>query len=187
IFQVKTAYYLKGGQHRSAGVLRDNIIRLLDKRQGYGTAPVIFEPSKRVYNSDGVLVSARRTPQSLTTRPSPSPTHGSWRTVCGTSCFRGGSHITTSRGATYVAHFRGRQAVLWAPVGWHHGIAAVSVEGGRPAYIDTYSSRASCPRPIFTTAKLAPRHDTISVRVTGGRNQAFRGAAVSVDALPSAR
>lgn len=90
-------------------------------------------------------------------------------------------------GATYEVRFVGRQAVLWAPVGPHNGVAAVSVDGGKEVPIDTYSGQELCSRPIFTTPNLAYGHHTIRVRVTGKKNQASSWATVGADALAFAR
>jgi hypothetical protein len=178
----KTNYgYGVGWNPGNAGVVRNNTIRLLDNGQSFDTAPVIFAPDNRVYNHDGTLVFSG--PTHTTVMDNSAFTYGgAWQTVSGETCSRT-LHITASRGATYTARFVGRQAVLWAPVGPHNGVAAVSVDSGKEVPIDTYSSQTTCSRPIFTTPQLANGHHTIRVRVNGQKNQAATQATVGATAL----
>ncbi|WP_148588916.1 right-handed parallel beta-helix repeat-containing protein [Streptomyces sp. WAC01526] len=190
--KVFNANFVPGWRADSAGVVRNNTIRLLNNDQAFDTAPVIFAPNNRVYNAAGDLVFSG--PKDTTATDDPAFTYDGppgaqrpWRTVNGSACFWDRSHESAMKGAAYVARFVGRQAVLYAPVGPHHGVAAVSVDGGKEVSIDTYSSHAHCSRPIFTTRKLTNGPHTIRVRVTGHKNEASSRATIGADALAFAR
>jgi hypothetical protein len=86
-------------------------------------------------------------------------------------------------GETFTLPFRGT-AINWIGYrGPDGGIALVSVDGGTPVEVDTYSPQVKFQQVVFTAAGLADANHTLTITTTGGRNPASSAARIVVDAF----
>jgi mannan endo-1,4-beta-mannosidase len=108
---------------------------------------------------------------------------GSWNTATGAGKFQGDDHYSSATGATYSLSFAGSRVSLYVSVAPHHGIAAVSVDGGPETTVDLYSANRAEQRLIYTSPVLASGAHVIRVRVTGTRNSASSGTVVNADRI----
>jgi mannan endo-1,4-beta-mannosidase len=84
-------------------------------------------------------------------------------------------------GATATLAFTGTRVTYRGVTAGHHGIAAVSVDGGAEVMIDLYRPTKTGDMPLWTSPVLAPGDHTLRVRVTGARNPAAASTEVTLD------
>src|SRR5690606_25637224 len=108
---------------------------------------------------------------------------GTWNSSSSSSKFRGDDHYSSTAGSTYSYKFIGTKATLYATKDKHHGIAAVSIDGGSEKMVDLYSSSRSHQAVIFTSPELPSSSHTIRVRVTGNKSPSSSGTVVTADRL----
>ncbi|GIJ45273.1 hypothetical protein Val02_21590 [Virgisporangium aliadipatigenens] len=70
---------------------------------------------------------------------------------------------------------------MYFTVAAHHGIAAVSVDGGPESTVDLYRATRAEQQALYTSAELPAGSHTVRVRVTGTRNAASTGTVVTAD------
>jgi uncharacterized protein YjdB len=87
---------------------------------------------------------------------------------------------TTSN--TVSLQFTGNKVELYTAKASHHGIAAVSVDGGTETFVDMYSATRQNYVSVYNSI-LADGNHTIKIRVTGSKNTASTGTYVVVDYL----
>ena len=94
-----------------------------------------------------------------------------------------GAKVTEKAGASVTFKFRGT-SVSWSGYsGPDAGIALVSVDGGAPREVDTYSSEIRVQQVVFTSAELADTPHTLTIQATGRKNAASSAAKIFVDAF----
>jgi len=94
-----------------------------------------------------------------------------------------GAKVTEKAGASVTFKFRGT-SVSWSGYsGPDAGIALVSVDGGAPREVDTYSSEIKVQQVVFTSAELADTPHTLTIQATGRENAASSAAKIFVDAF----
>jgi|SoiMethySBSTD1v2_1073268.scaffolds.fasta_scaffold59266_4 hypothetical protein len=94
-----------------------------------------------------------------------------------------GAKVTEKAGASVTFKFRGT-SVSWSGYsGPDAGIALVSVDGGAPREVDTYSSEIKVQQVVFTSAELADTPHTLTIQATGRKNAASSAAKIFVDAF----
>jgi mannan endo-1,4-beta-mannosidase len=84
-------------------------------------------------------------------------------------------------GRTSTLTFTGARVTYRAVTASHHGIAAVSVDGGAETLIDLYSATKIGDVPVWTSPRLPAGGHTLRIRVTGTRNSASTGTGVTID------
>ena len=84
-------------------------------------------------------------------------------------------------GRTATLAFTGTQVTYHAVTAAHHGIAAVSIDGGAESLVDLYSVTKAGDVPVWTSPALPPGDHTLRVRVFGSRNPASTGTGVTID------
>lgn len=87
---------------------------------------------------------------------------------------------TTSN--TVTLQFTGNKVELYTAKASHHGIAAISVDGGSETFVDMYSATRQNYVSVYNSI-LADGNHTIKIRVTGTKNTASTGTYVLVDYL----
>ena len=94
-----------------------------------------------------------------------------------------GAKVTEKAGASVTFKFRGT-SVSWSGYsGPDAGIALVSVDGGEPREVDTYSRESKVQQVVFTSAALTDAPHTLTIRATGRKNAASSAARIFVDAF----
>ena len=95
----------------------------------------------------------------------------------------GGARVTETSGATVTLTFRGT-AVSWIGFrGRDGGMASVTVDGGAPTVVDTYSSSFKMQATVFTATGLADVVHTLTVEALGTHNSLSTGSKIIVDAF----
>lgn len=108
---------------------------------------------------------------------------GTWYSAASTAKFGGSDRYSSTTGSTYTFRFTGVQARVYAAKAPHHGIMAVSVNGGAEKTADLYSSARAEQVLAFTTPLLTSGTHTIRIRVTGTKNAASTGRVVTADRI----
>src|SRR4051794_8718222 len=94
-----------------------------------------------------------------------------------------GAHVTDKAGATVTFKFRGTSIAWSGYSGPDAGIALVSVDGGDPKEVDTYSSEVKVQQVAFTAGGLTDTPHTLTIKATGRKNAASSAAKIFVDAF----
>ena len=95
----------------------------------------------------------------------------------------GGARVTDVAGEKVTLTFRGT-SIAWSGYrGPDAGIARVQVDGGPPSEVDTYSPTPKFQEVVFTASGLADAKHTLTIEVTGRKNDASTGAKIVVDAF----
>jgi hypothetical protein len=87
----------------------------------------------------------------------------------------------STAGAYATISFRGTGITLYGAKAPHHGIAAVSVDGGPEQKIDYYASARADNVALWASPQLTAGAHTLKVRVTGSKNAASDGAVITID------
>jgi hypothetical protein len=110
---------------------------------------------------------------------------GSWRTVTGSSLYRGSARSSASRGSRVTIGFVAARSVSLLvtkrPTG---GIADVYVDGRRVKRVDTYSPTTRYRVIVTVKVNSAPRTGSLMVVVTGTKRRGSHGARVEIDGFP---
>ena len=85
---------------------------------------------------------------------------------------------TTSN--TVTLQFAGNKVELYTAKASHHGIAAVSIDGGPETLVDLYSATRQNYVSVYNSSLVDGTH-TIKIRVTGTKNSASTGTYVILD------
>jgi uncharacterized protein YjdB len=81
---------------------------------------------------------------------------------------------------TVTLQFSGNKVELYTAKASHHGIAAVSIDGGPETYVDLYSASRQNFVSVYNSI-LADGNHTIKIRVTGTKNNTSTGTYVVID------
>lgn len=108
---------------------------------------------------------------------------GDWSTDtdCAYQCFGGDEHWSGNPGDTATFHFSGSRIALYSARDAGHGIAAISVDDGPETPVDLYGTPRVGQQLNYVSPPLTPGPHTLTVRVTGQRNDASSGTVISVD------
>jgi hypothetical protein len=106
---------------------------------------------------------------------------GSWTTSTGTGKYLSDDHYSSSVGSTFSITFTGTLLRLYSAVDAHHGIGAVSVDGGPETDMNLYAPVRQEQMLVYTTPALANTTHTVTVRVTGRKDPASTGFVVTAD------
>jgi hypothetical protein len=100
---------------------------------------------------------------------------------CGNQCSLGNDHGSNSTGATATITFTGTRVALLSVRDTGNGIAGFSLDGAAETTSDYYSSIRAGFMVNYTSPRVAYGEHELRVRVTGQKNAASSGFAVSVD------
>lgn len=106
---------------------------------------------------------------------------GSWNTSTGTGKYNGGDHYSLTTNSYYQVDFTGNQVKLYGSKDAHHGIAAVSIDGGAEVDVDFYGATRSDNALLWTSPVLSLGNHTIKVRVKGTKHANSTGYVVTAD------
>jgi GH43 family beta-xylosidase len=108
---------------------------------------------------------------------------GAWTAYpsCGVQCFWGDDHGSSAIDASATFTFAGTQLALLSVSDAGNGIAGVSVDGGPETMVDLYASIRQGEQLQYLSPHLAAGVHHVRVRVTGQKNAASSGVAVSID------
>jgi hypothetical protein len=95
----------------------------------------------------------------------------------------GGAHVTESSGAKATLTFRGTEVSWLGYRGRAGGKASVSVDGGAPVIVDTYSSADRIQATVYTVTGLADVTHTMTIEALGTNNGIATGSRIVVDAF----
>ncbi len=95
--------------------------------------------------------------------------------------FNGSQSWSLSTGETATLAFTGTRVVYRAVTGSHHGIAAVSIDGGTEVTVDLYAAAKTGDVAVWTSPVLASGSHTLRIRNTGTKNAAAAGTVVTLD------
>lgn len=100
---------------------------------------------------------------------------------CGNQCFWGDDHGSTEAGATATFTFTGTQIALLSVRDAGNGIAAFSIDGQPETFGDLYTGLRHGELVSYVSPRLDHGEHTLVVRVTGEKNAASSGVAISID------
>ena len=106
---------------------------------------------------------------------------GTWQTATATDAYQGDEHYSSTADSTYTVNFTGTQLKLYATKNAHHGIAAISVDGGAETNVDFYAANREAQALVYTSPVLTNGAHTVRIRVTGTKNAASTGLVVTAD------
>jgi hypothetical protein len=108
---------------------------------------------------------------------------GAWRSATGSSYSDDRYKFTDSRGAKVTATFSGTGISYVASTGPKFGTAKLTLDQGKPVYVDLYSPGAECQEIAWTASGLSDGKHTLVIEWTGKRARESRGTAINLDAL----
>jgi mannan endo-1,4-beta-mannosidase len=106
---------------------------------------------------------------------------GPWSTAPDVAKYLGDDHFSSTVGSTFTVTFTGSRLRLYSARASHHGIGAVSVDGGPESDIDFYGFIRQEQALVYTTPTLPSGIHTVSVRVTGRKNPISTGFVIAAD------
>ena len=95
----------------------------------------------------------------------------------------GGARVAETAGAKATLKFRGTSVSWIGYRGPDAGIARVQVDGGPVTEVDTYAPKVKFQDLMFTATGLADADHTLSIEVTGRKNDASTAAKIFMDAF----
>jgi len=140
-------------------------------------------------NIDAVDVAGTLTPADLTGLTTVEQTDsrlaytGNWRTFKAASASGGSAAYVNSRGASVTINFTGSYLVWLSKTAPTYGIARVTVDGGTPVLVDTYSSTTKYKQPVWNTGPLSEGAHTVVIEWTGKKNAMAGKANIGIDAV----
>jgi mannan endo-1,4-beta-mannosidase len=108
---------------------------------------------------------------------------GTWQTSTGTGKYLNDDHYSSTTNAYYNFRFSGTQIQIFASKASHHGIAAVSIDGGAEVDVDFYAATRADNILIWTSPVLTNASHTLKVRVKGTKNTSSTGFVIVADRI----
>jgi hypothetical protein len=106
-----------------------------------------------------------------------------WQVGKNGSTYGDDDHYTSTAGRTVTMRFTGIGLSYWFSTAPHHGIAAVSIDGGPETRVDLYRSERRDKQAFWTSPELSRGEHQITIRATGTRNPGSSGSAITVDRI----
>ncbi|AGZ41046.1 cellulase family glycosylhydrolase [Actinoplanes friuliensis] len=141
-------------------------------------------------SSSGTVIAADRI--DVTNAPAPVVTKydeesytfsGTWAPSADAAKFNGDDQYTQSTGSFYTFSFTGTKVQLYAAVASHHGIAAVSIDGGAEVDVDFYAAGREEQHLVYSSPTLAAGTHVVKVRATGRKNGSSSGTVIAADRI----
>ena len=108
---------------------------------------------------------------------------GNWQhcTACGANQYQGTSSYDNTAGDVMTFTFTGTQILFYGVQDAHHGLGAISIDGGQETQIDFYAAQRTEDVLMWTSPTVASGQHTLKLRVLGQKNPASTDAVVAVD------
>jgi mannan endo-1,4-beta-mannosidase len=106
---------------------------------------------------------------------------GTWASAAGEGKWNNDDHYSATVDSSYQIRFEGSGIKLFGTKDAHHGIAAVSIDGGAEVEVDFYADARVDGAVVWTSPVLEPGFHTIQVRVSGTNNDASSGLFITAD------
>ncbi len=107
---------------------------------------------------------------------------GAWRVATGTEGkFQGDDHFSNAVGGRAEVSFTGASIRLESSTAPHHGIAAISLDGGPEKLVDLFADPRVEGVAVYASPSLPYGPHTLRIRVTGDHSEDAVGATISVD------
>ena len=107
---------------------------------------------------------------------------GSWGYWSGDSAkYQGDDHNSVSANDSANFRFTGTQVKYYGKRARHHGMVAVSIDGGSETNVDLYASASFDQVLLYTSPVLTPSSHTLKIRVTATKNASSSGMTITVD------
>jgi hypothetical protein len=108
---------------------------------------------------------------------------GAWQHCqnCGSDLYANSNSWNPNTNETLTVNFTGTQIKLYGVKDAHHGIGAVSIDGGTETNIDYYSLTRVGDSLMYTSPSLPYNSHTLRLRVTGNKNTSATGVVVTID------
>lgn len=104
-----------------------------------------------------------------------------WRTGTSSDHFDSTEHYTTNTNDYFQIRFTGTKIYLFGAVDPNHGIMSISIDGGAPFDVDTYSPVRKTRTLIYESPDLSPGEHIIRVSATGRKNPNAGKADLQID------
>ncbi len=108
---------------------------------------------------------------------------GGWNLQRSEKSYQGNDMSAEKAGEYAEFTFTGTQARILGIRGDWCGLAQVSVDGGEPVTVDTYSAQGQDQAILFDTGELAPGQHTVLLQVMGQKNDSSAGCWIEFDAV----
>ncbi|MBL7260288.1 cellulase family glycosylhydrolase [Paractinoplanes lichenicola] len=108
---------------------------------------------------------------------------GTWASSTDAAKFNGDDQYSSTAGSYYTFSFTGTKIQLYAAAASHHGIAAVSIDGGAEVDVDFYAPTRAEQRLLYTSPALAAGTHVVKVRNTGRKNASSTGTVIAADRI----
>ncbi|WP_218033917.1 discoidin domain-containing protein [Paenibacillus koleovorans] len=106
---------------------------------------------------------------------------GTWDYWTGAGKYENDDHASSTTNNQYQVRFYGTQIKIYAAKAAHHGIMAVSIDGGAETNVDAYAATRVEQALLYTSPVLTNGQHTLRVRVTGTKNSSSTGNSISAD------
>lgn len=108
---------------------------------------------------------------------------GTWSSGAQSGAYMNDNHWSSGLNAYYQISFNGSQISLYGAKAPNHGIAAVSIDGGKEEFVDLYKSSRTDNAFLYTSPLLHEGTHTLKVRVTGLKNAASSSSVITADSV----
>lgn len=108
---------------------------------------------------------------------------GAWSYGTQSGAYQNDNHWSGATDASFQVSFEGTQISLYAAKAPNHGIAAVSVDGGKEEFVDLYASTRADNQFLYASPLLNEGTHTLKVRVTGLKNASSSSAVIPADSV----
>lgn len=99
----------------------------------------------------------------------------------GVSYYNASQSWSLTAGETATLSFTGTGVKYYAVKAGHHGIAAVSIDGGAETNVDLYATAKAGDVLVWTSPALTAGTHTLRIRNTGNKNTSSSGTVVTLD------
>lgn len=96
-------------------------------------------------------------------------------------CNYADNHYSNTANDVCTFKFSGKNIKLFASVAGNHGIMAISIDGGEEQLVDLYNTVRIDGIEVFDSGELENTEHTVTIRVTGNKNENATDCYVTVD------
>ncbi len=104
-----------------------------------------------------------------------------WQYTSQMGCFNNDNHFSETAGHKCTLIFEGTGAELYCSKAPNHGMIKVSVDGGEESIVDCYNESREDNVVVFKAEGLSLGKHTITVEVTGEKNDSADGKFINID------